>query len=54
MYCSPWLQIVAEKPPMLSEVTTQLVHMMERWTARTSKAGKRAGGVQYVYLDVIG
>ncbi len=54
VYHSVPLRMVVEKPPMLSEVTTQLVHMVERWTAWTSKAGKRAGGVQYVYLDVIG
>ena len=44
--------MVAGKPLMLSELTTRLDPMVERWTTWQSKGGERVGGVTLTYLEV--
>ncbi len=47
--------MVAEKPPIASEVNTHLAHMVEGWKARPSMGSDIAGGTiwyQNLYLEV--
>ena len=47
--------MVAEKPPIASEVNTHLAHMVEGWKARLSMGSDIAGGTiwyQNLYLEV--
>jgi hypothetical protein len=49
--------MVAEKPPIASEVNTHLAQMVEGWKARPSKGSDVAGGTiwyENLYLKVNG